>query len=202
MLPDPEAPLYTVPAHNAVNIGDAATKCVRLTWTIVVHVKLASGYRWTGAPGTIEVQLNGVAPSTKSASGYAFLTSIAPEDYVTFRGSGADTFDATIDDPLYADWVVVRTERVSIANGQKKDVTLELKIPKVMFRVFDEKRKQIVPDVTLNLETTWKTNVTQPTPVTTASVLTVLRVDPGSNVKVLGMSHATDVWEVTKVESA
>jgi hypothetical protein len=202
MVPNPDAPLYTVPAYNAVNIGDAAAKCVKNTWTIIVHVKIAQGYRWSGPPGTLEVQLNGVAPSTTAALGYVLLTTTQEKDKVTFRGSGGQTLDATIDDAVYADWRVLRSERVSIADGQTKEVTLELKIPKVMFRVFDEKRKQMVPDVTIDLDQTWKGAASQTSHVTTPSVLVVLRVDEASTVNVRGMSHGTEVWEVTKVESA
>jgi hypothetical protein len=202
MAPDPNAPLYTVPAYNAVNIGDSAIKCVKNTWTIIVNVKLAQGYKWTAGPGTIEVQLNGVAPSTVAALGYVLISKTQDTDKVTFRGSGGQTLDATIDDPLNADWKVVRAERVTIADGQTKEVTLEIKIPKVSFRVFDDKLKQIVPNVTIDLEQRWKGAVTQPSQVTTPAVLVVMRVDEGTNVKVRGMSHATAVWEVTKVESA
>lgn len=194
-------PVYQVPGYNVAHVGDVMLKCVRDSWQITVHVQLAAGYRWAGPSGTVEVGLS-QAPGGAPNLGYVVLSEHIASDKVTFRGSGGATYEANIDDQLYDQWKVVAKPSCTVANGDKKELTLEIKIPKVSFRIFDDRRKQLVKDVSIQLDAAWKNQRSVATHVTTPAALHVFRVDEGSTVKVVDITHATEVWEVMGVESA
>ena len=193
--------VYAVPGRNVAHVGDVQLKCVRDSWQIIVHVRLAPGFRWIGPPGTVEVTLSR-QPGGEAHLGYVVLSEHIESDLVTFRGSGGATYEAKVDDQLHDQWKVVSKPSCAVANGDKKELTLELKIPKVSFRVFDERRRQLVVDASIKLNAAWKNQRTDTTHVTTAAVLQVLRVDEGSTVNIVDITHATQVWEVLRVNSA
>ncbi len=184
--------------NNGQAMGATKADCPP-QWTLNVKVEIAPGYKYDTSLTLVLVALDGIQGTTDMDLDHCEFEGAGSQPTVQFKGNRVVNFRVT-GLPSDETWRTVRDEKVSLAPGDNKNVTLQLRSrPWIRIKVVDDDSKQPVDGVQVDMDLPGKNKVNQTTAGGQPCYWNCL--DPGKG-KLEKMSDANQVWEMVRLESA